>query len=46
MKLPPMWQEMVDSKTLYVHTEHGRQGRAFDDSTEQFVNETRMGIPA
>jgi hypothetical protein len=42
----PMCREMVDSKTLYVHAEHGRQGRAFDDSTEHFVNETRMGTRA
>jgi hypothetical protein len=28
---------------MYIHTARGRVGRQIDNSTEQFVNETRMG---
>ena len=41
--LPPPPQEKVDRKTMYIHTPEGRRGRAIDNSTEEFVNETRMG---
>ena len=42
MKLPPDHQGKVDIKTTYIHIERGRQGRILDDSTERFVDETRM----
>ncbi len=42
--LPPDRRESVDSKLLYIHRARGRQGRALDDSTEQFVENTRMGV--
>ena len=32
-----------NSKSLYVHAPKGRRGRAIDDATERFVDETRMG---
>jgi hypothetical protein len=35
-----------DSKSLYVHAPKGRKGRAIDDATERFVDETRMGTEA
>jgi hopanoid C-3 methylase len=28
---------------LYIHSHRGRKGRHIDDSTERFVDETRMG---
>jgi hopanoid C-3 methylase len=31
-----------DPKSLYIHRPVGRRGRAVDDATETFVNETRM----
>lgn len=43
MALPPSRQDSVDSKLLFIHQIHGRKGRALDDSTEQFVDATRMG---
>src|SRR5581483_501255 len=43
MALPPAPQPTVDSKLLYIHPTRGRQSRALDDSTEQFVDATRMG---
>jgi hypothetical protein len=43
MNLPPARQEILKPQILYIHGTHGRQGRALDDSTEQFVEETRMG---
>lgn len=43
MALPPARQEKVNGALLYIHGARGREGRAFDDSTEQFVEETRMG---
>ena len=33
-------------KELYVHAPQGRRGRAIDDATELFVDETRMGADA
>lgn len=43
MGLPPPAQERINSKSLYILPPKGRQGRAIDDSTEQFVETTRMG---
>jgi hopanoid C-3 methylase HpnR len=43
MSLPPPRRERMDPKLLYVLQPRGRQGRALDDHTEQFVEETRMG---
>ena len=43
MRLPPPTRKTVDPKTLYIHESAGRAGRATDDSTESFVNATRMG---
>jgi hopanoid C-3 methylase HpnR len=46
MALPPAPQETVQPQLLYVHKGKGRAGRALDDATEQFVDETRMGTTA
>ena len=46
MTLPPAPQETVNPKILYIHHAPGRQGRAIDDVTERFVEETRMGASA
>jgi hypothetical protein len=43
MKLPPPAQTKVDPRQLYVLRARGRDGRAIDDATEQFVDATRMG---
>lgn len=43
MDLPPAHRQTVTPDLLYIHTAHGRHGRAIDDSTEQFVEETRTG---
>ncbi|MEW6544511.1 MAG: hopanoid C-3 methylase HpnR [Nitrospirota bacterium] len=43
MALPPPQQEKVDAKVIYIHQARGRQGRAIDDDTERFVDDTRMG---
>jgi hopanoid C-3 methylase HpnR len=43
MKLPPPPQETVKPQILYIHNARGHQGRAIDESTERFVDETRMG---
>jgi len=43
MKLPPPPQETVNPQILYIHSARGRQGRALDDHTERFVDETRTG---
>lgn len=40
--LPPKPEEKIDRNTLFIHTPAGRQGRAIDNSTEAFVDETRM----
>ena len=39
-------QETVNPKLLYIHHSDGRRGRAIDDATEQFVDNTRMGTSA
>jgi hopanoid C-3 methylase HpnR len=41
--LPPPPRQKVDPKLLYVHEAAGRQARALDESTEAFVDQTRMG---
>lgn len=46
MALPPEPQQSIRAKTLYIHNTHGRKSRAIDDSTEQFVESTRMGTHA
>ena len=43
MALPPAPQETINPKLLYIHHANGRRGRAIDDATEQFVDNTRMG---
>jgi hopanoid C-3 methylase HpnR len=43
MSLPPSAQETANSKLLYILPPKGRQGRAVDDSTEQFIETSRMG---
>ena len=37
---PPPRQETIP---LYVHPPRGRKGRAIDQATERFVEQTRMG---
>jgi hopanoid C-3 methylase HpnR len=44
MRLPSEHQDQRGTKLLYIHKERGRQSRALDDSTERFVDETRMGV--
>jgi hopanoid C-3 methylase HpnR len=46
MTLPPPPKETVNPKLLYIHHADGRRGRAIDDATEQFVDDTRMGTTA
>ena len=46
MTPPPAPQQRVDPKALYVHAAKGRRGRAIDDATERFVDDTRMGVSA
>ena len=43
MALPPAPRGKVNPKLLYILPPGGRYGRALDDSTEQFVDESRMG---
>jgi len=43
MTPPPEKQDKIDAKQLYILPAKGRQGRAIDDATETFVDETRMG---
>jgi hopanoid C-3 methylase HpnR len=43
MGLPPAPQATVKPQVLYVHGSQGRRGRALDNATERFVDETRMG---
>jgi hypothetical protein len=38
--------ERPSKRSLYVHAPQGRRGRAIDDDTEEFVDETRMGVDA
>jgi hopanoid C-3 methylase HpnR len=43
MAPPPGPEKAVDHGLFYIHPAKGRRGRHIDDSTEQFVNATRMG---
>jgi hypothetical protein len=43
MSPPPPAPEKVDPKGLYIHAAAGRKGRAIDEATEQFVEQSRMG---
>jgi len=43
MSVPPSAKETVNSKLLYILPAKGRRARAVDDSTEQFIETTRMG---
>ena len=43
LALPEPAQGTIDPKRLYILPSRGRQSRAFDDSTEQFVEATRTG---
>ena len=44
ISLPPAHVDKVaDRSSLYVHAAGGRTGRQIDDTTEQFVETTRMG---
>ena len=48
LPLPPAPQTnaaAAKSSQLYIHAPRGRAGRSIDDSTERFVDETRMGAP-
>jgi hopanoid C-3 methylase len=40
--LPPAPQQTVDPKRLYIHEVLGRPGRAIDESTEAFVDQSRI----
>jgi hopanoid C-3 methylase HpnR len=49
--LPPLPPEAgtersVKAANLYIHAPRGRRGRQIDDTTEQFVDATRMGADA
>ena len=43
ISLQPARSDRVDRQSMYIHSPHGRRGRQIDGSTEQFVNDTRMG---
>jgi hopanoid C-3 methylase HpnR len=43
MALPPAPKEKVPAQVLYIHHSQGRRGRALDESTERFVDQTRLG---
>ena len=43
MTLPPAPKEKVPAQVLYIHHSQGRRGRALDEGTEQFVEQTRLG---
>lgn len=40
---PPVASATARGRQLYVHAPRGRAARSIDDSTERFVEETRMG---
>ena len=44
ISLPPEPRTRVDPAALYVHQAQGRRGREIDNATEQFVDNTRMGV--
>lgn len=43
MALPPAPKEKVPAQILYIHHSQGHRGRALDEGTEQFVEQTRLG---
>jgi hypothetical protein len=43
MAPPPEKKDNIDAKQLYILPAKGRHGRAIDDATETFVDESRMG---
>jgi hopanoid C-3 methylase len=43
ISLPPAPSDRVDRQSMYIHAARGRSGRQIDNSTEKFVDETRMG---
>jgi hopanoid C-3 methylase len=44
MPLPrPATTGASPARALYIHPPRGRKGRAIDNATERFVEETRMG---
>ena len=46
MPLPPRPESkepLAKATSFYIHTPHGRRSRHIDDTTEQFVDATRMG---
>ncbi|MFO1152185.1 MAG: hopanoid C-3 methylase HpnR [Rhodospirillales bacterium] len=43
MPPPPPSGTAYRARDLYIHTPAGRKGRAIDDATERFVDETRTG---
>ena len=44
MRLPPSRQTNIRPQPVLIHAAQGRFGRAIDDATEQFVEQTRMGV--
>jgi magnesium-protoporphyrin IX monomethyl ester (oxidative) cyclase len=46
MPAPPAPGTPYRAQNLYVHAPAGRKGRALDDATERFVDETRSGAEA
>jgi hopanoid C-3 methylase len=44
LPLPPRSDgQLAKAPQLYIHAPRGRAGRSIDDSTERFVEATRMG---
>jgi len=41
---PPVSEQKIDAKSLYIHKGQGRKSRALDDATERFVDDGRMGV--
>jgi len=46
MRPPPAPRQKPELDLLYIHPAHGRRARHIDDSTEQFVEASRMGTSA
>lgn len=46
LPLPPAPEPNPDRLQLFVHAPGGRRGRAIDNATEAFVDDTRMGVDA
>ncbi|MEM8798305.1 MAG: hopanoid C-3 methylase HpnR [Pseudomonadota bacterium] len=41
--VPPERKDKINAKTLYIHEARGRKSRQIDDTTETFVEASRMG---